>query len=117
MGLIIGLGLLLIILIAIIISSLPLYFAVLMLGGEASILKVFLTNLLIGILSGVLVNYFGFGSLIVLLFVVIFYSFMFKVGFIRSFLAFLIQYVIAFLLVILFAFVFGISLGLGILFL
>ena len=110
MSLAIGLSLILAVLAAIIISALPLYFAVKMLGGDVSILKVFITNILVGFASAFLVSSFGFGSLFVLLIVIVLYSVIFKMGLIRSFLAWLIQYVVAALLVFLAALIFGISL-------
>ena len=90
-----------VIFIAIIISCLPLYFAVLFLGGDASILKVFLTNVGIGVITAILVNFYGFGGLVVLIFVIFIYSVVFNMGFIKAFFAWLLQYVIAFLLVLL----------------
>ena len=105
-----GLGLILAVLIGIIISSLPLYFAVKLLGGHASILKVFITNVLVGFLSAWLVSSFGFGSLVVLLVVILLYSFIFQMGIVRSFFAWLIQYIVAALLILLGLFFFGISL-------
>ena len=100
---------LVVVIISIIISSLPLYFAVKLFGGDASILKVFLTNILVGFVSAVLMKIFGFGGLVILLFTILLYAAIFDMGFIRSFFAWLIQYVIAFLLVILFVFILGIS--------
>lgn len=106
----IEIALIIIVLIAIIISSLPLYFSVKLFGGDASILKVFLTNIIVGIVSAVLMGLFGFGALIILLVTILIYKAMFDLGFFRAFFAWLIQYVIAFLLVILFAFILGLSL-------
>jgi hypothetical protein len=100
---------LVVVILAIIISSLPLYFSVKLLGGDASILKVFLTNILMGVVSAILMKMFGFGGLAVLLFTILLYAAIFDMGFIRSFFVWLIQYVIAFLLVILFVFILGIS--------
>jgi len=106
----ITLTIIIIILLAIIVSSLPLYFSVRLFGGDASILKVFFTNILVAIISSVLLRLFGFGALIILLSTILVYMFMFKLGFFRAFFAWLIQYVVAFLLVLLFLFVLGLSL-------
>jgi hypothetical protein len=95
---------------AIIISSLPLFIAVRMLGGYATILRVLLTNIIVGLLSGWLIVTWGAGALIILLATILLYSFIFKMNIIRSFFAWLIQYVVAFLLILLFTMVFGISL-------
>jgi hypothetical protein len=107
LGLTIGL---IVVLLAIIISSLPLYLAVKLFGGKTSILNVFLTNILVGIVSIVLMKIFGLGSLIVLLFTIILYSIIFEMGLIRSFFAWFIQYIIAALLVAAAILILGISL-------
>ena len=99
----------LIFLLGIIISSLPLFIAVRMLGGHATILNVLLTNIIVGLLAGWLVASFGAGTLIILLITILLYSFIFKMGIIRSFFAWLIQYVVAAILIIIVLVLFGIS--------
>jgi hypothetical protein len=95
---------------AIIISSLPLFIAVKLLGGHATILKVLITNILVGLLSGWLITLFGAGALIILLATILLYSFIFKMNIIRSFFVFIIQYVVAAILILLFVIITGISL-------
>lgn len=87
-----------------IISALPLYFAVKMLGGEASVLKVLLVNLIAGII-GVVVN----SHLVAFLMLIFVYKMMFRLSWIGAFIAWVLQFVIAALLVAL-----AIILGLGI---
>ena len=100
----------LIFLLAIIISSLPLFIAVRMLGGHATILRVLITNILVGVLTGWLFASWGAGTLIILLATILLYSFIFKMGIIRSFFAWLIQYIVAFLLILLFTVLLGVTL-------
>lgn len=95
--------------IVLVLSSIPLLISVRMMGGEASIARVILTNLLVG-LVGVLLYYqfpmfSGILSLIALLLV---YSMMFRISVIRAAFAWLIQGVIAFLLLLAAVFLFGI---------
>jgi|TARA_B100002003_G_C14117165_1_gene537323 hypothetical protein len=99
----------LIFLLGILISSLPLFIAVNMLGGHATILNVLLTNIIVGLLTGWLVASFGAGTLIILLVTIFLYSFIFKMGMIRSLFAWLIQYVVAAILIIIVLMLFGIS--------
>jgi hypothetical protein len=88
----------LLIFLAILISSLPLYLAVIILGGRASILKVFLTNLLVAFVAVAGVEMFGFGALAIVLISVIIYMVMFRLGVIRAAFAWVLQYIVAALL-------------------
>jgi len=87
-----------------ILSALPLYFAVNILGGDASILKVLLVNLIVAII-GIAINS-NITAFILLLFI---YKEVFKLSWISAFLAWLLQFVIALVLVGI-----AIILGLGI---
>jgi len=87
-----------------IISALPLYFAVKILGGDASVFKVLIVNLIVGII-GIAVN----SHLIAFLLLIFVYKMMFRLSWISAFLAWVLQFVIAALLVAL-----AIILGLGI---
>jgi hypothetical protein len=93
----------------IVISSLPLYFAVKVLGGKAGLLKVFLVNIIIAIVIPLILGYFGFSGGIVagiisFLLMLAVYVIFFKIGFIRALLAWLLQLVFIFLLLWLLAF-------------
>lgn len=87
-----------------IISALPLYFAVKILGGDASVFKVLFVNLVVGII-GIVVN----SHLIVFLMLIFVYKMMFRLSWIAAFLAWILQFVIALVLVAL-----AIILGAGI---
>jgi hypothetical protein len=103
---------LIIVILAIIISSLPLYFAVHMLGGDATILKVFLTNLLIGVLTGVFGAVLGvkaIGGILALVITTIIYMVMFHLGILRAIIAMFLSAIIAFLLTVLAAMVLGVT--------
>jgi hypothetical protein len=97
------------IILAIIISSLPLYLAVKFLGGDATIVKVFLTNILVAVLSSALTYFFGLSTLYLLIIIVILYMFIFDLGIIRAFVVWFLQYVIAVLLFIAFIAMLGAS--------
>ncbi len=100
-------------LLIIVISSLPLYFAVKILGGDASIIKVFFTNLIVGLIGFGLTSMFGLGSLLILIVTVFLYMFIFDLGIIRAIIAWLLQYVIAAVLFAFILIVFGVELGLS----
>jgi hypothetical protein len=85
-----------------------------MMGGEASVMKVIFTNILVG-LVGVLLYYqfpafSGVLTLVALLFI---YSLMFRLSFFRAFLAWIIQGILAFVLFVLAVMVFGIPVSLA----
>jgi len=78
----------------IVISALPLYFAVKFLGGKATIFKVLMVNLIVGIIGAALdMPVIGF---VLLLFV---YKEVFKLSWLSAFLAWLLQFVVAAVLV------------------
>lgn len=77
-----------------IISALPLYFAVKILGGEASVFKVLFVNLIAGIV-GIVVN----SHLVTFLLLIFVYKLMFRLSWIAAFFAWMLQFVIALLLV------------------
>lgn len=73
-----------------IISALPLYFTVKFLGGKATIFKVLMVNLIVGIISAALdMPVVGF---VLLLFV---YKEVFKMSWLSAFLAWILQFVVA----------------------
>jgi hypothetical protein len=104
-----SLVIILLIFLVILISSLPLYLSVRILGGRASILKVFFTNLLVAFLAVAAVEMFGFGALAIVLVSVIIYMVMFRLGIIRALFAWVLQYLVAGLLLYL-AVLFGVAL-------
>ena len=103
-----GIIFMLVVFLAILLSSLPLYLSVAILGGRASILKVFFTNILVAIIAVFAFDAFGFGALAIVLFSVLLYMLMFRLGIIRALFAWLLQYIIAGLLLYL-ALLLGIS--------
>ena len=101
---VLGLGILWIVLL-LVVSSLPLYFAVKFLGGKATILKVILVNLIVGLVSGLLsIPLLGF---ILLLFI---YKKFFELSWLNAFFAWILQFVIAVILVVIAIAVLGIAL-------
>ncbi|MCK4551171.1 MAG: hypothetical protein KAT91_04405 [Candidatus Aenigmarchaeota archaeon] len=99
-----GLGLLGIILISII-SALPLYFAVKFLGGKATIIKVILVNIVVGLL-GFLLNIPLIGFILLLLI----YKELFELSWVRAFLAWVLQFVVAVILILCAIILLGIAL-------
>jgi hypothetical protein len=63
----------LLIFLAILISSLPLYLSVVILGGRASILKVFFTNLLVAFIAVFAVEAFGLGAFAIVILSILIY--------------------------------------------
>lgn len=90
-----GLTVILVIILVWIATSLPLFFAVKMMGGDASLFKVLLTNTLITLASLAATWFFGFGGLFVFLLIIPTYMLMFQLGFFKAIFAWLIQYVLA----------------------
>ena len=89
------------------ISALPLYFAVGLLGGKATIFKVPMVNLIVGVIGAALdIPIIGF---ILLLFI---YKKVFKMSWLSAFLAWILQFVVAGALLFLASFL---SLGIAVL--
>ena len=84
------------------ISAIPLLIAVRLLGGEASIFKVILANLLVG-LAGVLIYYQfpAFAGIITFVGLLLIYSMMFRISFVKALFAWILQGIIAFVLLVL----------------
>lgn len=110
------LSLILIIVLILIISALPLHFAVKLLGGHSTIIKVLFVNLLVGIVLAVLNFLFGYvAGIIGFIAMILIYMNMFDLGFLRALLAWLLQAVIAAIIGILLVVLFGITLTAAIL--
>ena len=87
------------------IASLPLHFSVIFLGGESSILKAMVTNVLIGLVgAGIYVYVPRFAGILYFIAMLFIYKSMFSVGWIRSLLVWVLQGIIAILLLMLFMF-------------
>lgn len=92
----IGLGLgIVAIVIILIISALPLYFAVKMLGGDATIFKVIMVNVAVGIIGAVLD-----APLIAFLLLLFVYKSLFNLSWFGALGAWLLQFVVAGLLIV-----------------
>jgi hypothetical protein len=94
---------------AFIISALPLYMAVKMLGGRATILKTILVNILCSVIIGVIYLVLPFASIIAFIALLWIYHEMFRLKWFKAFLAWIISIVITFLFILIFAILFGIS--------
>jgi len=81
-------------------SSIPLWLAVKVLGGEGGLLKVTLINVLSGIIPFILAITIGETAFLVLIVTILVYKFFFHLGILRAFFAWLLQYVFAFILVV-----------------
>lgn len=87
------------------IASLPLHFSVTFLGGESSILKAMVTNVLIGIIGAGIYAYIPkFAGILYFIAMLFIYKSMFSVGWIRSLLVWVLQGIIAIILLMLFMF-------------
>lgn len=77
---------------AFVIAAIPLHFAVSLLGGNSSILKVILVNVLVGFLTNMIYDRFEtFAIVILFLVVLLVYKIMFELGWLRAFFAWLLQ--------------------------
>ncbi len=93
----------------IILSSLPLYMAVKFLGGKATIMKVFFTNIIVALILAVLTYLFSMGWIWILLVTVLFYSYIFSMGIFKSLIAWVLQYIFAAVLFVIVLLILGIS--------
>src|SRR3989339_1462294 len=91
----------LLVIIALILSALPLYFAVKLVGGEAGIVKVILIGLLLSLASFGAANFIGnFAGIFMLIITLFIYQIAFKISLIKAFIAWIMQYVFVFLAVL-----------------
>jgi|TARA_B100001971_G_C18172245_1_gene527829 hypothetical protein len=87
---------------ALVISLLPLYFAVKLVGGEASLMKVILLSILLSAFSLAALTYLGlYASIASLLATSLVYRVAFKLTTGKAILVWILQYVIAFILTLL----------------
>jgi len=83
----------LLIILALIISALPLYFAVKLVGGEAGIVKIILISLLLSFASFGAARFIGiFAGLFMLIATLVVYKLAFKVSLLKAFIAWILQY-------------------------
>ncbi|MBW6451434.1 MAG: hypothetical protein K0B02_01775 [DPANN group archaeon] len=94
--------------IVLIISAIPLYFSIKLLGGQASFLKVILVNLAAGLILSVFELILGVGGILGFVILIFIYKEMFDMTYIGAFLAWLLQFIIALILILIFI-VIGIS--------
>lgn len=84
------------------ISALPLYFAVKVLGGKAGLFGVLFTNLLVAIVSFIINFLFDtWGGLFAFVLMIWIYKEFFELGWLRALLAWLLQFVFAVLILLL----------------
>jgi hypothetical protein len=92
----------------IVISSIPLYLAVKLMGGRGGIIRVIIVNVLVGLLVswlGSTINIFvAAATFILMLFI---YKVMFKLSWLKAFFAWILQFIIIIVIIVLLAF-FGI---------
>lgn len=101
----------LLVIIALIISALPLYFAVKLVGGEAGIVKIILISLLLSFASVGATRFIGiFAGIFMLVATLFIYKLAFKISFLRAFIAWVLQYVFVLIAIIVVLFLLGISL-------
>ena len=85
------------------VSSLPLYFAVKFLGGQVSLIEVMIVNVIAGGLPTLIALFFSdFIGLLSFLAIILVYMFFFKITFIRALIAWVLQYILIVLALVLF---------------
>ncbi len=95
--------------IIIILSALPLYFAVKILGGKTSLLKVIIVNFIAALVTPIIKSWIGiFGGVVAFIALLFIYKVMFRLGWVRALIAWAGQFIIVMGLVALDA-LFGIS--------
>ena len=104
---------LLLIVIVFMLSALPLYFSVKLLGGRTGLLKVILINLLVALVALIIKFFFeSWGGLIAFVLMLWIYKDFFRMSWIRALLAWLLQFVFAVILVLLAILMFGVTIAL-----
>jgi len=84
----------LIILIVLILSALPLYFAVKLVGGETGLIKIIAISLLLSLASAAATHFIGiYAGILMLAFTLFIYKLAFKISLLKAFIAWLMQYV------------------------
>jgi len=90
----------LLVIITLIISALPLYFAVKLVKGEAGIVKIILISLLLSFASVGAARFIGiFAGIFMLIATLFVYKLAFKISLLRAFIAWVLQYVFVFMVV------------------
>ena len=94
------------------VSSLPLYFALKLVGKKKGLVTVALVNVAAAMASSIIASFFGFftGALIGFITLLFVYKWLFKIGWARAFLAWLLQIAIAALLFVFMIVFLGITL-------
>jgi len=83
-----------VVLAVLVISALPLYFAVKLVGGEAGLLKVILIGLLLSLASAGATRFISMLAGVIMILLTFFaYKVAFKLGWIRAFIAWILQYI------------------------
>ena len=101
----------LVVILVLIISALPLYFAVKLVKGEAGIVKIILLSLLLSFASVGAARFIGiFAGIFMLVATLFVYKLAFKISLLRAFIAWVLQYV--FVLIALFVTVFIVRMSL-----
>ncbi|MBN2567619.1 hypothetical protein JXB02_06075 [Candidatus Woesearchaeota archaeon] len=86
-----------------VLSSVPLYLAIRLLGGEATLFRVIVMNIIAGFIAGLLRDALpGFiGAVIAFLGLLFIYKHSFRLGWLRTFVAWLLQFFIAAIIIVL----------------
>ncbi len=91
----------LLVIVTLVISALPLYFAVRLVGGEAGIVRIILISLILSFASIGAASFIGiFAGLFMLIATLFVYKIAFKVSFLKAFIAWLLQYVFVFIAIV-----------------
>lgn len=100
----------LLVIITLILSALPLYFAVKLVGGHAGIVKIILMSLLLSFASMGATFFIGvFAGLFMLIATLFVYQLAFKISLIKAFMAWVLQYVFVFIAIAVVLFLLGLG--------
>ena len=89
-----------IIVIVFVVTSIPLHISVSLLGGESTILKAAIVNLIAGVVGALIYFFTGYGGVVSFIALLVVYKTMFGLGFLRALLAWFLQGVIGFLILL-----------------
>lgn len=101
----------LLVLFVLVLSALPLYFAVKLIGGEAGIVRIILMSLILSFASFGAANFIGVFAGVFMMFATLFvYTVAFRISFLKAFIAWILQYVFVFIAIMVVLFLLGIGL-------
>ncbi len=92
-------------------SALPLYFSVKVMGGKTGLLKIIIVNIIVALVAfAIKMQFDTWGGVIAFILMILIYKYMFKIGWIRAILVWLLQFVFAVIIFLFLGLIVGMAL-------